>query len=157
MDDLYRDGLDSEGEFNRIFDIASGLWSKQKKIRDQCVERLSDFGVKSVSPILYTVECKAANYIDNQEEYDNLLNSATEALKRIGRSTIPVLERYVLEDNVHLKVNDFTQVVIFEVLGLKGNKRQNVCKHGMARRSMDYNKTYFTCIYCGKIFDEDEW
>lgn len=154
MLELYRDGIDTEEEFELIFDIASLLWRKQKTKNDHYVERLSEIGTKAIGPILYCLECNAPKKYQSRDEYANFYNDAQEVMVRIGDTAHPILEKYLSDGNTHMEVNDFTQLAVFNVLGLKGKKRQNVCKHGMARRFSD---NQFSCIYCGKIMSEDEY
>ena len=129
MPELYRDGVEDENEFNRIFDIASGLWYKQKKRRDQCVDQLVEMGVKAVGPILHVVEEDASSDDESAEEYDNFNKACLNAVKRIGKPALPILKKYIMEDSANIEVNTFAQEAVFEILELDDKGKKNVCQH----------------------------
>ena len=157
MKNIYRDGLDSEEEFNRIFDIASGLWNKQKKRRDRCIDQLVVIGVKAVGPILYVVEEDASSDDESAEKYDNFNKACLDAVRRIGETALPILEKYILEDEANMMVNTFAQEAIFEILELDEEERKNVCHHRDAIKHEIDGETIYTCMICEKMMKEDEW
>ena len=151
----YRDGLESEDEFDRMVDVALNLFYKQKKRRDRVVDDLVGFGVKAVGPILYAVE-SGDRYDDDDDHYDNFLGSAMETLKRIGKPALPVLERYVMEDGANISVNEFAQGAIFEILDLDEEGRKEVCRHRMRLIEKVDGKNIQTCVMCSKVIESED-
>lgn len=154
---LYCDGLKSEEEFNELFDVARGLWYKQKKRRDKCVDQLVEIGVKAVGPILYVVEEDASSDDESAGEYDNFNKACLDAVRRIGEPALPILEKYVMNDEANMMVNTFAQEAIFEVLGLDKEERKNVCHHREALVHEIDGETIYTCMICEKMMKKDEW
>ena len=153
----YRDGLESEEEFNKLFDVASGLWYKQKKRRNRCIEQLAEIGLKAVGPILYVVECDASHDDENPEDYDIFRESCLEAIKKIGHPALPILEKYSMNDDVHGLVNVFAQEAIFEVLmELDEEERKRYCPHQSVLIHRENGKTSFICAICEKVITVDE-
>ena len=157
MSKLYQDGLNSEDEFNELFNVAQGLWYKQKMRRDRCVEDIVNIGIKAIGPILYVVEVDAAHDDESAEDYDNFNKACLEAVKRIGETALPILEKYILEDEANMMVNTFAQEAIFEILELDEEERKNVCHHRDAIKHEIDGETIYTCMICEKMMKEDEW
>ncbi len=153
----YKDGLKSEEEFNKIFDVASGLCYKQKKKRNRCIDKLAEIGVKAIGPILYLVECDAAHDDEDPEDYDRFKEACLEAMRRIGHPALSILEKYALEEDVHGLVNVFAQEAIFEVLGLDEEERKEICHHREAIIHDEGGETFYTCAICEKVMTEEEW
>ena len=156
MTSLYRDRI-TEKEFDELFDVAHGLWYKQKKRRDRCVEQLETIGVKALGPILYVVECDAAQDEESQEDYDNFNQACLEAVKRIGKPALPILEKCIEEDDANICVNAFAQEAVFEVPGLDEKERKKVCKHRECMKQEIEGETIYTCLICEKVMKEGEW
>lgn len=154
--ELFHDGLDSEKEFDMIFDVAQGLWARQRKKRSRCVDELTTIGVKALGPILYMVECDASSDDDDEDAYNNFYEACLEAVKRIGKPALPILEKYIEEDDANIVVNEFAQEAVFEVLGLDEEERKKVCRHRESFGYKEKGKTVFYCAICGKEMEEEE-
>jgi hypothetical protein len=155
MTTLYHDGM-TEEEYDIIQDIASNFFLAQNP-RKEYLSELVNFCEKAVGPILKIVEINAIWEYAYEEDYNAFHKSAMDALKLIGKPALPILERYVLEDEVHEIVNVFAQKAIFEVLGLDSDERKKICKHIEAIPHEKDGTVFYTCNICEKILTEEEW
>ena len=157
MGEPFREEFESEREFDELFKVAMALKSSNNEKRDQSIDKLADVGEKAVRPVLYAVECDAAYCDDDPEVYDKFNNACFEVMRRIGEPTVPILERFITDENVDEMVNVFAQEAIFKVLDLDEEERKKICKHvEVIPHEMD-GETVYTCAICEKIITEDDW
>lgn len=83
-------------------------------------------------------------------------NACLNTIRKIEKPAFPILERYVLEEEVHKLVNVFTQEAIFEVLELNEMERKKVCNHIVVIPHEIDDKIFHTCNICKKISTEEE-
>ena len=152
MTTLYRDGI-TEKEFTEISSIARGLLEIR---RNHCIEELARIGVKAVGPILYVVECDAAHDDDDPDDYDAFNQACFEAMRRIGKPALPILERYIEKDGVHDMVNIFAQEAVFEVMGLDEEQRKKVCRHNNIMGVEKDGRMLYWCAICEQTMEEED-
>lgn len=152
----FRDGI-SLVEFDRYYRIAQGLKGKQTRGRERCISQLAKTGIKSIGPLMYAIQMDALFDGESYEEYDSFNNACFEVIRRIGKPALPVLEKFLMENDVHDSVNVFAQEAIFEVLGLDEMERQKICHHREAIIHDEKGETFYTCAICEKIITEEEW
>jgi len=157
MGEPYKEDFESEREFQDLLEVAMGLKSSTIEIKNRSIDILADVGVKAIGPVLYAVECDAAYDDESPEVYKSFNNAYFEVMRRIGEPAVPILERYIIDEDVDEMVNVFAQEAIFDVLGLDEEERKKICKHIKAIPHEETGKRFYTCNICEKVLTEEEW
>ena len=138
-------------EFNELFDIACGLFSKWRSKRQRTAEALVKIGKKAVRPLMYVLHCE---YVSNSpdEDYTTLCEEVESILVKIGKDVLPDLEDIATNEEYLIPIIEFAQEAIFAVMGLEGEDRKKVCHHWGRYLCEEGEKKVWKCIFCDTEF-----
>lgn len=145
---------DEEEEFNDILDIAWQLFSKRKAKSEIAEKELLKQGVKSVRPLICTIELALWDRDMSDWEIDDRADDVSEIILKVGKDALPDLEDFASNGSCNIFVNEWAQEMIFKVLGLEGKERQKICPHNMKLLLVRNNKKVWVCTSCDAEFSE---
>jgi hypothetical protein len=122
---------DEEEEFKDILEIAWPLFSKRKAKREIAEKELLKLGVKSVRPLVCTIELALWDRDMSDWEIDEQADNVSDLIHKIGKGALPDLEDFASNGSCNIYVNEWAQEMIFKVLGLEGKERQKICPHNI--------------------------
>jgi len=107
-----------EEEFKDILEISWLLFSKRKVKREIAEKELLKLGVKSVRPLVYTIELALRDHDMSDWEVNAHADDVSELILKIGKNALPVLEDFASNGSCNIFVNEWAQEMIFMVLEL---------------------------------------
>ena len=111
-----------EEELKDILKIARLLFSKRKAKREIAEKELLKLGVKSVRPLVCTIELAIWDRDMSDWEIDECADDVSEIILKIGKDALPDLEDFASNGSCNIFVNEWAQEMIFKVLGLEGKE-----------------------------------
>ena len=145
---------EDEEEFNDILDIACLLFSQRRAKREIAEKELLKLGVKTVRPLVCTIELALRDRDMSDWEIDDHANDVSELILKIGKDALPDLEDFASNGSCNIFVNEWAQEMIFKTLGLEGKERQKICPHNMKWLLTRKNKKVWVCTVCKAEFPE---
>ena len=147
---------DEEEEFNDILEITWPLFSKRKAKREIAGKELLKLGVKSIRPLVCTIELAIRDHDTSDWEIDEQADDVSEIILKVGKDALPDLEDFANNGSCNIFVNEWAQEMIFKVLGLEGKERQKICPHNMKWLRTRKNKKVWVCTSCDAEFPETQ-
>ena len=141
-------------EFEEILEIAWPLFYQRKASCEIAEKELLKLGVKSVRPLVCTIELALRDRDTSDWEVDAHADDVSELILKIGKDALPDLEDFASNGSCNIFVNEWAQEMIFKVLGLEGEERQKICPHNMKWLLTRKDKKVWICTACKAEFPE---
>src|SRR3989304_9665570 len=136
-------------EFDNTVKIALKLFAKSKKRRQMAEKDLLTLGAKSVRPIAYTIELALWDKSMSDDDINERGEDVSDIILQIGKDALPDLNYLAINGSCNMYVNDWTQELIFKVMGVDGEEKQKACHHfGFLHYSKE-DKNILICLTCG--------
>ena len=141
-------------EFNDGLRVAHGLLGRQPWRRERAAASLAAMGPPAVRLAAYTIEEVICDHTATDDDIDRQMEVVAAIVRRVGRDAAPVLDDLATNGHCNLCVNDWTQDLLFEGLGLEGDATWRVCHHAMKTKEQRGGKEVRACLHCDAEFGD---
>jgi len=136
-----------------ILNIAFKAVSRIKIRRADASDKLTLLGAKAVRPLVYVIECWLCSLHASDDDIDRCAERVAEVILKIGKPARPDLADFAVSWHCNKYVKCWAQDIIFQVIGLEGIDKQEVC-HYIEKMVLSGKKRMRVCNSCATKFVE---